>query len=219
MYGSFPCRQRRSGRESFRQVDLRLSTRARSWRKSGCPSTSKMTIIQCGWVTSSSTATRLSRSSVTAQARQFGYRMISGKGRALLAGFWSHLTLHSLPLLREQKYWVLKVHVHTLKENQEIKVFRHIAKTSLDDHSGREYIRRFEDSFKLKGPCGEHDVLVMAPLGMSLRTLQEMQENLVFQQNLVLRAIDQVLLGLDFLHEADVIHTGRTYLSHPRNCN
>ncbi|UNI16933.1 hypothetical protein JDV02_003315 [Purpureocillium takamizusanense] len=109
--------------------------------------------------------------------------------------------------LSEQKYWVLKVHIHTLKENQEIKVYRHIAGASLGDHPGREYVRRFEDSFKLKGPCGEHDVLVMVPLGMSLRTLQEMQKDAVFQQDLVLRAMDQVLLGLEYLHEVDAIHT------------
>ncbi|KJZ71926.1 hypothetical protein HIM_08682 [Hirsutella minnesotensis 3608] len=109
--------------------------------------------------------------------------------------------------LSEQRYWVLKVHIHTLKENQELKVYRHIAGSSLDDHPGREYVRRFQDSFKLKGPCGEHDVFVMMPLGMSLRTLQEMQKGAVFQQNLVVRALDQVLLGLNFLHEANVTHT------------
>lgn len=44
---------------------------------------------------------------------------------------------------------------------------------------------------------------------MSLRTLQDMQENGIFQQALVVGALDQVLIGLDFLHEANVIHTGK----------
>ena len=46
----------------------------------------------------------------------------------------------------------------------------------------------------------------MTPLGMSLRYLQEMKQDGVFQKNLVTTAVDQVLLGLDFLHEANVVH-------------
>ncbi|MCJ1402269.1 hypothetical protein MMC11_005489 [Xylographa trunciseda] len=108
--------------------------------------------------------------------------------------------------LRERLYWALKVHVNTLKHNQELEVYRHLAGVTME-HSGREYIRRLEDSFKLKSRHGEHDVFVMTPLGMSLRTLQEMQEYGIFQQTLVVGALNQVLTGLNFLHEADVIHT------------
>lgn len=98
------------------------------------------------------------------------------------------------------------MHIDTLKHNQELKVYRHLAGINIE-HPGREYVRRLEDSFKLKGPNGEHDVFVMTPLGMSLRTLQEMQKDGVFREILVTKALDQVLLGLSFLHEADVIHT------------
>ncbi|RDA82551.1 hypothetical protein CP532_0938 [Ophiocordyceps camponoti-leonardi (nom. inval.)] len=111
--------------------------------------------------------------------------------------------------LSEHKYWVLKVHIHTLKENQELKVYRHLASTasSLDDHPGRQNVRQLKDSFKLQGPHGEHDVFILTPLGMSLMTFQGMQKGAVFQQVLVQKALDQVLLGLNFLHDADVIHT------------
>ncbi|KAK2601853.1 hypothetical protein QQS21_004636 [Conoideocrella luteorostrata] len=47
----------------------------------------------------------------------------------------------------------------------------------------------------------------MPPLGMSLRTLQELQKDHVFQQGLVTTALDQTLLGLNYLHDASVIHT------------
>ncbi|KND87388.1 hypothetical protein TOPH_07965 [Tolypocladium ophioglossoides CBS 100239] len=43
---------------------------------------------------------------------------------------------------------------------------RHLAGINME-HPGREYVRRFEDSFKLKGPSGEHGVFVMTPLAMS----------------------------------------------------
>lgn len=104
---------------------------------------------------------------------------------------------------------MLKVHVNTLKHNQELEVFRHLAGVSTE-HLGKQHIRQLEDSFQLKGPNGEHDVFVMTPLGMSFRTLQEIQKNRLFPQTLVVMALDQVLSGLDFLHQSDVIHTGKS---------
>ncbi|KAF5576170.1 serine threonine kinase [Fusarium pseudocircinatum] len=76
------------------------------------------------------------------------------------------------------------------------------------DHAGRQHVREVRDTFKLSGPYGEHEVFVMSPLGMGLRTLQELQKDSVFQQALVTSALDQTLLGLNYLHDADVIHTG-----------
>jgi len=109
---------------------------------------------------------------------------------------------------RERSYWVLKVHINTLKHNQELQVYRYLAGIT-KKHPGRDHIRRLEDSFTLKGHNGEHDVFVMKALGMSLRTLQDLQSNHTFQRELVVGALNQVLLGLDFLHGAEVIHTGK----------
>jgi hypothetical protein len=103
---------------------------------------------------------------------------------------------------------VLKVHVNTLKHNQELEVYRYLAGVT-NEHTGWEYIRRLKDSFTLKSYNGEHNVFIMTPLGISLRTLQEMQKNGIFQQTLVVGALKQVLTGLNFLHKADVIHTGK----------
>ncbi|KAH7306037.1 kinase-like protein [Stachybotrys elegans] len=109
-------------------------------------------------------------------------------------------------LTEERKYWVLKVYVNTLKHNQELRVYEHLSSVE-SDYPGRGYVRRFEEWFKLDGPHGKHDVVVMAPLGMSLRTLQGMQPTHAFQPMLVKSAISQVLLGIVYLHEAGVIHT------------
>jgi len=104
---------------------------------------------------------------------------------------------------------VLKVHVHTLQHNQEVAVYRHLAGVTRE-HSGREHVRQLQDTFSLNGRSGnKHDVFVMKPLGMSLRTLQKMQQNHIFQSGLVADALDQILTGLNFLHEANVIHTGQ----------
>ncbi|UPK90929.1 hypothetical protein LCI18_001864 [Fusarium solani-melongenae] len=66
--------------------------------------------------------------------------------------------------LRDEMFWVLKVHVNTLKHNQELAVYEHLSGLGLD-HPGRQH------------------------------------------QTLVTTALDQTLLGLNYLHDASVIHT------------
>lgn len=107
---------------------------------------------------------------------------------------------------------MIKAHVNTLKHNQEFEVFKHLASITAE-HSGRLHVRQLEDSFKMKSCNGEHDFFVLAPLGMSMRTLQELHEDGIFAQSVVEGALDQVLFGLNFLHEADVIHTGNPHLA------
>ncbi|OAA63499.1 protein kinase-like protein [Niveomyces insectorum RCEF 264] len=116
-------------------------------------------------------------------------------------------------LNKEREFWVLKVHIHTSTFRHERMVYEHLKKTTKqekedkEEHPGRDHVRRIEDSFTLKGPHGEHEVFVMTPLGMSLRTMQEMQKTGVFPEIVATRALNQTLLGLALLHDADVIHT------------
>lgn len=115
------------------------------------------------------------------------------------------------PPHRDGKYRALKVHINTMRHNQERVVYRHLASvTKMNDHPGRQHIRGLHDSFTLSSQHGDHEVFVMTPLGMSLRTLQEMQPERVFQRDLVTSALDQVLVGLNYLHHADVVHTGES---------
>jgi serine/threonine protein kinase len=103
------------------------------------------------------------------------------------------------------------VYINSLQNIQELKVYQHLEGFIPDENTiGKPFVRQLQASFNLKGPYGDHQVLVMKPLGMSLRTLQEfyIQKDKVFEENLVTGALDQVLLGLDYLHEAKVIHTG-----------
>ena len=51
----------------------------------------------------------------------------------------------------------LKVHINALNSNRELDVYHHL--NSIDaDHPGREMIRMLEDSFKLQGPYGKHEL-------------------------------------------------------------
>jgi serine/threonine-protein kinase SRPK3 len=65
-----------------------------------------------------------------------------------------------------------------------------------------------ERYFKLKGPHGEHDVFVMQPLGLSLRTFAGITRTGVLPESSVAIAVQQVVAGLVYLHEAGVIHAG-----------
>ncbi|TPX14840.1 uncharacterized protein E0L32_004949 [Thyridium curvatum] len=111
--------------------------------------------------------------------------------------------------LRGGKYWVLKVHVNTLEHIQELEIYKHLS-TVPEEHIGRGYIRDLKDSFDISGHHGKtHKVFIMTPLGMSLRSFQEMQKDHVFVPDLVKSALRQVLMGLNYLHASQVIHTDR----------
>lgn len=111
----------------------------------------------------------------------------------------------------------MKVHINAITYIHESAVYRHLAKHA-EDHPGRKHVRQFHDSFQIKGPHGDHGVFVMEPLGMSLRSLQEIQVQGVFQEQLVMGALAQIFLALDFLHESDIIHTGTLKDAYPLNC-
>lgn len=81
------------------------------------------------------------------------------------------------------------------------------------DHPGCEMIRMLEDSFKLQGPYGTHEIFVLPPLGLSLRAFQDMIPGRIFAQLIMVIALQRVLAALDFLHgPANLTHTGKGQL-------
>lgn len=106
----------------------------------------------------------------------------------------------------------LKVHINALTSNRELEVYRHLMGVE-SDHPGREMIRMLEDSFKLQGPYGTHEIFVLPPLGLSLRAFQDMIPGHIFAQPIVVIALQRVLAALDFLHgPANLTHTGKGQL-------
>lgn len=75
-------------------------------------------------------------------------------------------------------------------------------------------VRMLEDSFKLQGPHGLHEVFVLPPLGLSLRSFQDLMPAHIFAQPIVVIALQRVLAALDFLHgPANLTHTGKATLT------
>ncbi|KAI2602112.1 kinase-like protein [Hypoxylon sp. NC1633] len=109
--------------------------------------------------------------------------------------------------LLDHRYVTSKVHINALPSNRELDIYQYLRGVE-SDHPGREMIRMLEDSFKLQGPHGTHDIFVLPPLGLSLRAFQDMMPGHIFAQPIVVIALQRVLAALDFLHgPANLTHT------------
>ncbi|CAK7274674.1 hypothetical protein SEPCBS57363_006284 [Sporothrix epigloea] len=129
-------------------------------------------------------------------------------------GFGSRSTVWLASDLSEKcTYRALKVHTRNAFYDNEMRIYDHLRRPipqeveDKDIHPGRKFVRHLEDSFTLEGPHGQHAVFVMAPLGVSMDvfltahkpgslTIPDINEALLF-----------VVVSLDLLHSADVVHT------------
>lgn len=71
------------------------------------------------------------------------------------------------------------------------------------------------EDFEAKGPHGVHKCLVFPCLGMSLSNLRDLFEDRSLDKTLLQKFLLMILTGLDFMHQAGVVHTG--LFSSPRN--
>lgn len=86
------------------------------------------------------------------------------------------------------------------------------------DHPGRERLRLVLDHFQATGPYGLHHCLVFAPLGLTYTDLRNLLPDKGLNKDLLQQTLLMVLLGLDFLHQAGVVHTGMPlYDNHSRS--
>ena len=92
-------------------------------------------------------------------------------------------------------------------KNNEIKVYRHLASQS-GTHPGSERVIALLDHFRVQGPNGEHDVLVLQVVGPHLEAMFR-EEPTAVQQSIKSLA-HQVALGTSFLHYCGVVHAGQS---------
>ncbi|KAK3900751.1 kinase-like domain-containing protein [Staphylotrichum tortipilum] len=111
--------------------------------------------------------------------------------------------------LTEDRYLALKVcirgHDATTVDN-EVAVSQHIK--SIDaDHPGKQLLRVVLDQFHITGPHGAHQCLLFEPLGISFTKFRNRFPEGGLPVELLQQTLQLVLLGLDFLHQAGVVHT------------
>ncbi|KAI1178987.1 kinase-like protein [Nemania sp. FL0916] len=124
-------------------------------------------------------------------------------------GFGTTSTVWLARDLWDQSFLALKVHINTLKHNQELEIYDHLTNTPCDfDFSeAKEHVRQLKEAFKLKGPHGDHDVFIMAPMALSLSHFLRARQGRPFHLDFVQQAISQILHGLIYLHYVKVVHT------------
>ena len=93
--------------------------------------------------------------------------------------------------------------------DEELQISQHISKVR-SNHEGRSYIRLIRDSFKIRGPFGEHLCMVFEPLREPLWLLGRHLGSVGLPPTVLKAFVRLILQGLDFLHsECHIIHTGK----------
>lgn len=92
------------------------------------------------------------------------------------------------------------------KVNNELTISRHL-KSIHAEHPGKDLLRLVLDDFQITGPHGMHQCLLFAPLGLSYTDFRNLFPEKGLNKELLQQTLQLVLLGLDFLHQAGVVHT------------
>ena len=90
--------------------------------------------------------------------------------------------------------------------NNEIKIYHHLASRS-GAHPGSDHVLTLLDHFKVQGPNGEHDVLVLQVTGPPIEDIFD--ERTIFPKAIKSLA-HQVALGISFLHDCGIVHSGQS---------
>lgn len=101
----------------------------------------------------------------------------------------------------------------TANVNNELAVSRHIASIEAAEHPGKQLLRVTRDDFQVVGAHGTHQCLVFNPLGLTFTKFRNKFPDKAFNKKLLQQTLQLVLLGLDFLHQANVVHTGSSSVS------
>ncbi|GFF88416.1 kinase-like domain-containing protein [Aspergillus lentulus] len=121
-------------------------------------------------------------------------------------GFGSSSTVWLCRGLHNERYLVLKVHVRTRKQPPEVQISKHL-RASKEFHGGEKYVRLVLDSFEVPGPYGVHPCLLYEPAGIDIRDYIHCLEGDALPEDLLRPTLRFILIALDYLHQANVIHT------------
>jgi serine/threonine-protein kinase SRPK3 len=115
----------------------------------------------------------------------------------------------------EHRYLMLKIRIRATQhdsperhDDHEIAISHHLENCSLD-HSGKSMVRPVLDSFDIVGPKGRHKCLLYQPLWWSFASFQDLLPDRRFPKDLVQQSVQLILVALDYLHQCNVVHTGK----------
>lgn len=88
-------------------------------------------------------------------------------------------------------------------------------------HPGKQVLRVVLDAFQITGPHGTHQCLIFEPLGISFTAFRNQFPEGGLNLDVLQNTLRLLLLGLDFLHQAGIVHTGVSFptsIPSPPNC-
>ncbi|KKZ63881.1 hypothetical protein EMCG_01834 [[Emmonsia] crescens] len=94
-------------------------------------------------------------------------------------------------------------------QNNEINIYKQLdSAASETDHFGKTLYRQLYDSFKITALYGTtHTCLVQQPLGLSMDQYLDLHHSRLLSTDLLKPMLRNLLIGLDFVHVAGVVHT------------
>ncbi|KAI8722690.1 Protein kinase domain-containing protein [Fusarium sp. LHS14.1] len=89
--------------------------------------------------------------------------------------------------------------------------------TAIDgsEHPGKDILRVSLDDFKVAGPHGSHQCLVFPTLGLTYTDYRNLFPQRSLPKDVLRVTLLMALLGVDFMHQAGVMHTERAELDNP----
>jgi hypothetical protein len=95
-----------------------------------------------------------------------------------------------------------------LHSDQETTIYEYL-KSHPIEHPGRNRVRSVLDSFEVAGPTGIHKCMLYQPLGMNFTEFLRLLPQNRFPKELTQKSVQLILIALDYLHQCDVVHTGK----------
>ncbi|OAP54361.1 non-specific serine/threonine protein kinase [Fonsecaea erecta] len=121
-------------------------------------------------------------------------------------GFGTASTVWLCRDLKEDVLLTLKVCITGEDATNELAISRHIK--SIDaEHPGAARLRVVLNDFQIRGPHGSHRCLLFTPLGLTYTDFRNQLPEKALSKDLLQQSLLMILLGLDFLHQAGVVHT------------
>ncbi|KZF22425.1 kinase domain protein [Xylona heveae TC161] len=121
-------------------------------------------------------------------------------------GFGSSSTVWLCRDLYHKCYITLKVHVRSRRPIPEVEISNYL-RTIQDVHGGEKCVRLVHDSFQVQGPHGVHQCLLYQPAGVDISDFMHYLPEGALPEYLLRPAMRIVLVALDYLHQAKVVHT------------
>jgi hypothetical protein len=93
------------------------------------------------------------------------------------------------------------------KVDNEVAVSQYLKSVDDNQHPGKQYLHLPLDDFQITGPHGIHQCVLFNPLGVSYTKFRCLFSEKGLHKEILQQSLQMVLLGLDLVHQAGVVHT------------